>query len=129
MKKDLFTDRQKSAETSRARLLEKFKSRPPEDDPAMIAKAAERKAVADARAARQAVKDQELEAKRAALAAEAAEKERLRQEAQAAEEARLQAEAEAKLQASRERASRVVADEAARKAQRDARYAARKARK
>jgi hypothetical protein len=119
---DSLEDRRKTAAEAKARLLDRFKARPAADDPAMIARAAERRAIEEAREARQAEKARERQAReeeqRAVEAAAAAEAERI------ANADRLQREA-----ADRDRAARVMADEATRKAQRDARYAARKARK
>ena len=116
-----FAERRQSAGEAKKALLEKFKARPAADDPAVVARQAERKAKAEARAQREA---ERLEQKR--LKAEQEERERTEREAAAAEAAR--AEAEAKEQAERDLVSRLLDDEAARKAKRDARYAARKAR-
>jgi hypothetical protein len=73
-----YEDRRDAAAEAKKALIERFKARPPADDPAVLARAAERKAIQEAR------------------------------EIRAAERARLKAE---------------------RKAARDAKYAARKARK
>ena len=115
------------AERARRRALE---AEGPErsGDPAVLARQAERKKILEARAIREAEK-QRLKQER--LAREAAEK-----AARDAEEARLRAEAEAraaeeaKVRAAEEaeRIALELADEAARKAKRDARYAARKSR-
>ena len=113
-----FTDRQSASAEAKRSVLAKFQARPPADDPAVLARAAERQAIAEAREARMAERRREREieaARREAerLAAEAAEAERRKaEEARLAEEAR--AEALLKLQ---------------QKAARDARYAARKARR
>ena len=131
-----FNDRKNASANAKAALLEKLRNRPAADDPAALAKQAERQAILDAREKRNAEReaarlehDRELEAERAALAAAeaAAQAERERQleadrviaesEKAALEEARLQ------------RAARIIADEAERKAARDARYAARKAKR
>jgi len=125
--KDIF-ERRNAANEAKKALLARFKAKPAADDPAVLAKQAERKAILDARAIREAEK-QKLKQER--LAREAAEK-----AAREAEEARLRAEAEAKAAQEAEmlaaqEAERValdLADEAARKAKRDARYAARKSR-
>ncbi|KQT54488.1 hypothetical protein ASG43_02520 [Aureimonas sp. Leaf454] len=113
-----FAERRKTAIEARKALLEKFKAKPDENDPAVQAKIAERKAIAEAREAR--AEQKRIEA------AEKAEQERLRQEQleqdRLAEEARKKAEADAHI-------TRLLADEAERKAARDARYAARKQRK
>jgi len=78
-----FSDRQKAAQEARKNLLNKFKSQPGPDDPAVLAKRAEREALAAKRA----------EAK-AAREAEKAEQKRLEEEAKAAEAARIAREAE-----------------------------------
>ena len=105
--KDTFTDRRKEADAAKARLLEKFKSRPA-DDPA----AAERLAAREKAAAEKAER----------LAARELEKKLAREQAAVAEKL-------AKAEAERLQAEKTVVDEAAKKAQRDARYAARKSRK
>ena len=123
-----FSDRIKASATAKSALVEKLKARPGPDDPRMIAKAAERKAIYEARLARQAEKER-LEQEQ--LAREAEER-RIREEeelaAALAREAELEAERQAAEAAKLERASRVLNDLAAQKAIRDARYAARKAR-
>lgn len=100
---DTFKDRQKTAADAKARLVAKLATRPAADDPAVIARAAERKAVEEARIARQAE----------------------RREAEAAEEIARAAEAAAREE---EAARQLAADQEAAKAKRDARYAARKQR-
>ncbi|SFK27230.1 hypothetical protein SAMN05444581_10528 [Methylocapsa palsarum] len=123
-----FSERRGAAAEATAARLAKFRAQPGPDDPAVVAREAERKAIREAREKR--------EAERAAanlerLAREAAEKAareaQLEAERIAAEEAKA-AEKAAKGAALAERAARVIADEAARKAERDRRYAARKAR-
>jgi hypothetical protein len=106
-----FADRQKAAQQARQNILEKFRSQPGPDDPAVKRRQAEREAVAAERA-------------RAKLARDAAKAEqKLReQELAAAAAAQLAREKE-------EEAAREVALEAERKAARDARYAARKKKK
>lgn len=116
-----FADRRQSAEEAKKALLEKFKARPAADDPAIQARIAERKAVAEAREKREA---ERREQKR--LKAEQEARERAEREQAAALAART--EAEAKEQAEQDMVARLLADEAERKARRDARYAARKAR-
>jgi len=78
-----FSDRQKAAQEARKNLLNKFKSQPGLDDPAVAARRAEREALAAKRA----------EAK-AAREAEKAEQKRIAEEAAAAEAARIAREAE-----------------------------------
>lgn len=117
-----FADRRKTADSAKKALLEKFSAAPKADDPAVQERLAARQAVAEAREARRAERDALKIAERERLAAEA--------EAAAAEAGRLEREeAEAREAKLNESIARVMADEAARKAERDRRYAARKARK
>lgn len=95
-----FADRRERAIEARKALLARFTARPDPNDPAVLARAAERQAVQTARAVRAAERAAAKEASDRAAEAEAAE--RIEREAVAQAEA---------------------------KAQRDARYAARKARK
>lgn len=123
-----FHERRNAANDAKKALLEKFKARPAADDPQVLARQAERKAILEARAIREAEKER---LKQERLAREA--KERAEREAAEAEARRIAEEAareEAKLREAEEneRIARVLADEAERKAKRDARYAARKAR-
>lgn len=117
-----FAERRQSAVDAKKALLERAKAKlPSADDPAFQARQAERKAIADARAQREAEKKR--------LKQEQAEREaRERAEREAAAEAAALAEAEAKAAAEKDLVSQLLADEAERKAKRDARYAARKAR-
>ena len=118
LKGSTFNDRRDEAAAAKKALVERFKSRPPADDPAVVARAAERRAIAEARDKRQAER---------ALVKQAQDLER-----QAAEKARLEAEALAAAEAEAKAAEQVSRDEAIRaerKAARDAKYAARKARK
>ena len=112
-----FNKRRDAAATAKQALLERFKSRPGPDDPEVAQRVAERTQIAEARAAREAEKKaaREVEARR--LAAEEAAR-------LAEQKAR---EAEAALQAAKLAAEK-RALEAAQKAERDRRYAARKAR-
>ncbi len=125
--KDVF-ERRNAANEAKKALLARFNSRPPEDDPAVLARKAERQAILEARAIREAEKEK-LRQER--LAREAEER-RIREAAE--EAARLEAEERARIEAQakeaedNERIARLLADEAERKAKRDARYAARKAR-
>jgi Family of unknown function (DUF6481) len=106
-----FADRQKAAQEARKNILNKFRSQPGPDDPAVKARQADREAFAAARAkvnsAREAAK---------------AERSRLAEEAAAAQAAQL-------LRDKEEVAARRAALEAEQKAARDARYAARKKKK
>ena len=54
-----FTDRQKAAQEARKNLLNKFKSQPGPDDPAVAAKRAEREALAAKRAEAKAAREAE----------------------------------------------------------------------
>jgi hypothetical protein len=106
-----FDDRLSAAAAAKEALLERFRSRPSAGDPAWEEQQAALKAIADARDIRIAERKAAKEAEAARVAAELA--------AKRVEE--LKAAAEAK--------TRAIAAEAERKAARDARYAARKARK
>lgn len=121
-----FDDRRAAAEAARKALLEKFKARPDENDPAFRAKLEERRVIAEARAVREAEKKR---AKEEQARLDAARKEAERKAAE--EAARLAAEAAAKLA---EEEARIEAElkaeaEARRKAEKDAMYAARKERR
>lgn len=124
-----FAERRTEAQEAKKALLEKFKARPGPDDPQVQAKKAEREAILDARSKRAEEKEKLRQAR---LALE--EEERRRREAEeeaariAAEEAS-KAEAAARESEENDRIARLLADEAERKAKRDARYAARKARR
>lgn len=116
-KSDGFNDRLTTAAKAKEAMLERFRARPSPNDPAMLEQQAARKAVAEARDARNAARKMARDAEAARLKAEkAAEAEQ--RKIQAAQEA---AEAEAAAQ-------RAAALPALQKAARDARYAARKAR-
>jgi len=112
-KQNSFDDRRQDSAASREAMLARFRARPSNDDPAVQARQAERRAIAVARDER--VKEREtqrrLDAERLAAAA-AAERE--------AEVARKAAEIEAAAERAREA-------QAKQKEERDARYAARKA--
>jgi hypothetical protein len=110
-----FGDRIEAAAKAREAALEKFRTRPSADDPELLAKKAEREAVAKAREQRQA----EKEAARVAEAAQRAEAEAQDRVARAEQEERDY----------QDRIEREAALEIEKKAARDARYAARKARK
>jgi len=125
--KDIFERRNAANEAKRA-LLERFKSKPAADDPAVLARQAERKAILEARAIREAEKARLKQEKLAREAAEKAEREAAAEAARIAAEEAAAAEAKIRDAEENERISRLLADEAERKAKRDARYAARKAR-
>jgi hypothetical protein len=105
-----FADRQKAAQQAKQNLLNKFRTQPSHDDPAVAARRAEREAIAANR-----------EKARLAREAAKAEEKRRAEEAAAAEAARIAREKE-------EEAARQAEVEAEQKAKRDARYAARKER-
>lgn len=109
-------DRRTAAAEARKLLLKKFDSAPKADDPEVIAKRLEREAIAAAREARKAERER--------LAKE--EQDRKLAEAEAVAQAAAAA-AEALAAEANNRIARVVMDEAERKAERDRRYAARKA--
>ena len=106
-----FGDRLSAAAAAKKAMLERFHAMPGPDDPAVKEQQAARKAVSEAREIRIAERKAAREAEAQRQAAE--------QAAREAEERRLAAEA----------AAQAVALEAQRKAARDARYAARKARR
>lgn len=118
LKGSTYDDRRETSATAKKALLEKFKSRPAPDDPAVLARQAELRAVAEAREARMAEKRAAKEEEMRRLAEEA----RLRQLEE--EERQRQAAVQARLEAAR--MAQLKADQ---KAARDARYAKRKARK
>ncbi len=113
-----YADRQAAAAEARKALLEKFKSRPAEDDPAVIARKAERAAILQARAEREAAKARARAEEEARLAAIRAEKEAQEAAERAAREAQ-----EAAARAAREAAranlvSRAILEQMDWKAQR-----------
>ena len=57
--KDIF-ERRNAANEAKKALLERFKSKPAADDPAVLARQVERKAILEARAIREAEKDEKL---------------------------------------------------------------------
>jgi hypothetical protein len=101
---DDFSERLSTAAKARQAILEKFRARPRADDPAVVERQAARLATSEAREARKAV--------------------RLAETSRSEEEAIRRAAEEVA-----EKAAREVTLEAERKAARDARYAARKARR
>ncbi len=110
------SERRAAAAQAKQQLLKKFEAAPKPDDPDMVAKRAEREAIAAAREARRADRER---AAQEDIARKAAEAEAIARAASAEADAR---EADAK-----NRIARVLVDEAERKAERDRRYAARKA--
>ncbi len=109
-----FSDRLSEAANARKTALEVFRARTAIDDPAAIERQAARLALGTARETRLAARKAEREAEAARLAIEMA----ARNEALAKQSAALEI----------ERAARALVLEAEQKANRDARYAARKAR-
>ena len=117
-KQNDFHDRKTAAENAKKALQAKFLAMPKPDDPAVLARQAEQKAIAEARAIRAAEREVARQAELARLAAEDV--------ARLAEQAAREAEEAVK---AAEQAERALALEAERKAARDARYAARQARR
>lgn len=112
LKEHKFQERASTSADAKKAMLERFRSRPSPDDPAVIARRAERELVAKARDERTTERDRarrEDEARKESerIAFETSEKERKERE-------------------ELERVERELALEAARKSARDARYAARK---
>ena len=110
-----FNDRRDDAAKARQAMLERFKARPAPDDPGIVAKLAERRAVAEAREQRRAERE----------AIRKAEEERIAAEKLAAEIAELE---RAELEAAR-KAEEEAELLASQKAARDLRYANRKIKK
>lgn len=112
LKEHKFQERASTSLDAKKAMLERFKARPSPDDPAVVARRAERELVAKAREER------------------TAERDRLKRETEAREEAERiafeKSEKERKEREETERIERELALEAARKSARDARYAARK---
>ncbi|APO79061.1 hypothetical protein AM571_PC01329 (plasmid) [Rhizobium etli 8C-3] len=109
-----FTERRNAAADAKRELLAKFASAPKSADPAMQARLAARDAVTQARALRRAEREALKAAQNRRILADAAAEEKAEAESRQAEIA--------------DQVSRAEATEAARKAERDRRYAARKAR-
>jgi hypothetical protein len=110
-KEPSFADRQKAARQARENILNKFRSQPGHDDPAVMRRQAEREGQVADRA-------------KAKLTRDAARAEKKLRDAEAAKQATALLARE-----KQEAAAKEVALEAERKAARDARYAARKKRK
>jgi Family of unknown function (DUF6481) len=116
-----FAERRKAAAEAKKLLLKKFETAPKADDPEVVAKRAEREAISAARELRRAERERHKQEANERRLAEAA---ALTEASTAAE----RADAELRESAAKDRIARVIADEAERKAERDRRYAARKAR-
>lgn len=125
--KDVF-ERRNAANEAKQALLARYKARPSEDDPAVQARKAERQAILEAREKRNIEKEKLKQERLAREAEERRVREAAEEAARLEAEARATEEAKAREMEETERISRVLADEAERKAKRDARYAARKAR-
>ena len=113
-KEKTFGDRISAAATARQAALDRFRARPAADDPEVIKRREERMAIAAARATREAERRLIKEAEAAARAEQEA-KDKVEREARERREAI-------------EKVIRDASEAAERKAERDARYAARKAR-
>lgn len=113
------SDRRSAAAEAKSALLIAFRTARTADEPTRLARQAERATIAAAR------EERRLERERV----KRDEAERQATERQAAAAAALRAETEALEVAERNRIARVIDDEAARKAERDRRYANRKARR
>ena len=128
-KNETVNDRLTTAAKARQAMLERFKARPAPDDPAVQERLAAQKAVLEQRNARMAERKAAAEAEAARIAAEKAEQKR-QQEREAAEEAKRHAKKLADIaSAEADYKARALALAAEQKAARDARYAARKARR
>ena len=117
LKGSTFEDRRNAAADAKKALVERFKARPAADDPTVQAKAAERKAIQEARDIRQAERSRVKAEEQARLNAA--------DEARKIADAAAHAEAEARLVDTARRDEEIRAE---RKAARDAKYAARKSR-
>lgn len=116
------SDRRSAAAEAKSALLNAYRTARTTDEPTRLARQAERATIAAAREERRLKRERVKLDEAERQAAEAAER-------QAAAEAAACAETEAREEAERNRIARVIDDEAARKAERDRRYANRKARR
>ncbi|MCM2396965.1 DUF6481 family protein [Rhizobium sp. S95] len=115
------SERRGSAADAKAALLQAYRAAKAAAEPTQLARQAERVAIAAAREGRRAERERVKTEERERIRAEAEERE-------AAIAAAARAEIDAREAAEKNRISRVLEDEAARKAERDRRYANRKAR-
>jgi hypothetical protein len=113
-----FSDRQTTATEARKALLEKFKSRPTEDDPEVIARKAERLAILKAREEREAAKAAAKAADDAIKAKIKAERDAQEAAERAAREAQIEAERAAREAARANLVTRAIMDQMDWKAQR-----------
>ncbi|NGO64869.1 hypothetical protein G6N76_14455 [Rhizobium daejeonense] len=121
MRNNDLSDRRSSAADAKAALLQAYRAAKAAAEPTHLARQAERVAIAAAREERRAERERVKIEERERIRAEAEERE-------AAIAAAARAEIDAREAAEKNRISRVLEDEAARKAERDRRYANRKAR-
>lgn len=139
-KKEEHADRRSAAVDAKAALLQAYRAAQEAAAPTREAKQAERLMIVEAREIRQAEREKakrdeenriaaELAQREAAIAAAARAETEAREMQEAAIAAAARAEAEAREMADKNRVTRVLEDEAARKAERDRRYANRKARR
>ena len=122
LKNQDLNDRRSAASDAKAAQLQAYRAAIEAAAPTREARQAERLEIAEARDARRAERERVKLEEQNRIAAEAAERE-------AAIAAAARAEAEARELANKTRIARVLEDEAARKAERDRRYANRKARR
>jgi len=113
-----FADRQEAATEARKALLEKFKNRPAEDSPELVAKKAERAAILRAREEREAAKAATRAAEQARLAQIKAELDAKEAAERAAREAQIEAERAAREAARANLVTRAIMDQMDWKAQR-----------
>jgi hypothetical protein len=116
-----FSDRQASAAKAKQAMLEKFRAKPGPDDPATIERQKARQAIIVAREERERERERARIQREKELAAQ-----RAREAAEAAQRAK--EEEERKVQEAKEAAERALQVELQKKAERDARYLARKER-
>ena len=133
LKHNNFNDRRSNAATARQAMFDKFRTQPKPDDPAVQERLAAQKALADARDARRAERKAALaaEAERVAreIARVLAETTALKAKEAADAAALAQEQAERFVHLEADKQARALATAAEQQAIRDARYAARKARK
>ncbi len=87
-----FQDRQQASQDAKSRMLERFKTRPAEDDPAVARQRAERLAIVEARKAREAEREAIRQAEKAEAERKAAIEKAAREEAERIEAAAREAE-------------------------------------
>lgn len=121
-------DRITAAANAKKAMLDKFKAKPPPDDPAVMERQAAQRAVVEARDARAAERRAIRDAELARLAAEKAALEAERERQVVEQAAYLARKANDAAQAQADYKARALALAAEQKAARDARYARRKAR-